>query len=353
MSLVMIVFLCLFALHAQIADENCFWEDYCSKSRTTAIKGIFVATVFMSHFCSYIATGEQDALAVKTVHFLGQLMVTPFLFYSGFGVMEAIQKKGKDYVKKIPVHRALKTLLHFDVAILLFCVLNLILGEKLIVTDVLQAFVCWVSLGNSTWYIFTMVFLYLITAVSFLIFGRNKYVALIVTTALTVLYVNILMQYKGDWWYNTCLCYILGMWYSVLRPIVEKIACKNDLLYFATLLLACFAFYELMRRHRINIWKYQLYAMSFVVLVVGISMKIKLDNPFLQFLGKHTFSIYILQRLPMIYFTEKGIYLENFVILFVMCFLITCVLAIVFDKVLEKMDQIIFGGKPIALTQRK
>lgn len=353
MSAVMIILLCLFAMHAQIAGENQIWEDYCSVKRTNALKGIFVVIVFVSHFCGYLETGDQDALAVKMVSFLGQLMVTPFLFYSGFGVMEAIQKKGTGYVKKIPVHRALKTLLHFDVAVLLYCALNWLLGKSLRVTDILQALVCWKSVGNSTWYIFTMVFLYLITAVSFLAFRRNKYAALLAVTALSLVFIFVMMPFRDAWWYNTVFCYALGMWYSVLRPYVEKIICRNDLLYCSVLLAVFYVFRHLERFHWVSSWIFQVYAMTFVMLVVGISMKMRLDNPFLQFLGKHTFGIYILQRLPMIFFTEKGMFVHNNATLFILCFLITCILAMLFDQLTERLDRVVFNGKESVLGPRK
>ena len=342
MSAVMIILLCLFALHAQIADENRIWEDYCSATRTTALKGIFVVIVFVSHFRGYMEIGDGDMLAEKIAGFLGQLMVAPFLFYSGFGVMESIQKKGISYVKQIPVNRALKTLLHYDAAVLLYCVLNWVLGKSLKATDVLQALLCWKSIGNSTWYIFTMVCMYLVTAISFLLFGRKHYLALASVTAFSILYAFLLEPVKEAWWYNTVLCYGLGMWYSVLRPLVEKLVSKNDLRYISAVLLGFYVFRQLGRFEAVSHWVYQAYAMAFVILMVGISMKLRMDNPFLQFLGKHTFGIYILQRLPMIYFTEKGIFVHNTVTLFIMCFLVTCIFALLFDMLTERLDRIVF-----------
>lgn len=350
---ILFVFLCLFTLHAQIADENQFWNDYCSPARTTALKGIFVVVVFISHFRGYVTMGEQDALAIDVVSFLGQLMVTPFLFYSGFGVAESIQKKGIGYVRKIPVHRALKTLLHFDVAVLMFCVLNLVLGKEIVMTDLLQALVCWGSIGNSNWYIFTMVCLYLITAAAFFVFGKSKYAALSVTTVLSAVYIVLLAQFKQDWWYNTVFCYILGMWYSALRPYIEKVVCRNDLLYCTALLIVFYVFCQSSRIHWISSWVYQIHGMVFMILVVGISMKLRLDNSLLQFLGRHTFGIYILQRIPMIYFTETGLFENKSIILFVLCFLSTCILTLVFEKLVGCVDRVLFSRTRDAVSACK
>ena len=43
------------------------------------------------------------------------LMVTMFLFYSGYGVFESIKKKKEKYINTIPKRRFLKTLINFAI----------------------------------------------------------------------------------------------------------------------------------------------------------------------------------------------------------------------------------------------
>lgn len=343
MSAVLVVLTALFLIDCKMAEPGTFWEDYCKPARTNALKGIFVMIVFLSHFRGYITLGEQDALAVSVVSFLGQLMVTPFLFFSGFGVMESIRKKGEAYVKGIPVQRALKTWVHFMLSVVLFWLLNWLLHIPMSVQDMALSLVGWVSVGNSTWYIFTMFFLYLITAASFLIFCKNEYAGLLCATGLTFVYILVMTPLQGRWWYNTSLCYVFGMWYSALRPWVEKIVMRSGFTYCGALLAAFFGFRQLMRFQMHSSWIYQLYAVFFVILLVGISMKLRLDNPFLQFLGKHTFSIYILQRLPMRFFQERGLFADDHVTMFIFCFLLSCMLAIGFDHFLAWFDKRVFA----------
>ena len=56
-------------------------------------------------------------------------MVAPFLFWSGFGVMESIRRKGEAYVRALPVNRGLRTLIHFDCALLLFLLVRFIIRK--------------------------------------------------------------------------------------------------------------------------------------------------------------------------------------------------------------------------------
>lgn len=342
MSAVMIVLLLMCAAGITFAEPGQYYKDYCSPRKSNALKGIFVLIVFVSHFRGYITTGESDQVAITVVSFLGQLMVVPFLFYSGYGVMESIRKKGISYTKKLPVHRALKTLFHFDLAVLLYLAMNYVLGNEVTLEKFLLSLVCWTSLGNSNWYIFAMVALYLITAVSFLTVRKNHYIAAALTTVLSCVLIVILMPYRPGYCYNTILSYCLGMWYSLFREKIERLVMRNDLLYFIVLAAVFVAFRWVSHRVGVSSWVYQGYSMLFMILVSFLGMKINIDNGFLQFLGKHTFSIYILQRLPMWYFSQKGLYAGDPVAMFIVSFLLTCAISVAFDMAVAKLDTWIF-----------
>ena len=115
----------------KIAAEGQFHTDYLSKSNTTAINGIFVVLVFLCHFAQYVKF-SPDFIDQSFVFFkshLGQLVVTTFLFFSGYGIICSISKKGSDYIKSIPKKRFLSVLIHFDIAVILFMVVNVLLGK--------------------------------------------------------------------------------------------------------------------------------------------------------------------------------------------------------------------------------
>lgn len=345
MSPIMIVLLLMCAAGITFAEPGKYYTDYCSPRKSNALKGIFVLIVFVSHIRAYMPINAGDKVAVTVVTFLGQLMVVPFLFYSGYGVMESIRKKGIAYTKKLPVHRALKTLLHFDIAVLLYLVLNFVLGREVTLKNFLLSLVCWKSIGNSNWYIFAMVAVYLITAASFLTVRKTHYLAAALTTALSVVLIVILMPYRPDYCYNTILCYCLGMWYSLFREKIEALVMRNEIMYFAVLAVVFVAFRWVSHRTAVSTWVYQGYAMLFMILVSVLGMKVSLDNGFLQFLGKHTFSIYILQRIPMMLLSNLGLYQGDKVSMFIVSFLLTCVISVVFDLGIAKLDTLIFRDR--------
>ena len=176
------VFLC----GAKFVKSGEFNSDYMSKDTTGAINGIFVLLVFMCHISGYMKLGgSSDTIWLDLKSWLGQLVVVTFLFYSGYGMMCSIMKKGTPYVKGIFRRRFLSLFAHFDIAVLLFLLMNLALGIKTKTRTTLLAFTTWESIGNSNWYITAVLCLYLILIVSFLIFRKHRLPGLIAMTVLT------------------------------------------------------------------------------------------------------------------------------------------------------------------------
>lgn len=97
---------------------------------------------------------------------LGQCIVAMFLFYSGYGISQGVRAKGKKFLDDIPF-RAFKVLLRFDMAVLIFVPVNMFFGHKIPIKKILLSLICWDGIGNSNWYIFAIIALYLMTYVSY------------------------------------------------------------------------------------------------------------------------------------------------------------------------------------------
>ena len=234
-------------------------------------------------------------------------MVTMFLFYSGYGVLES-HRTNSDYVNTFFRKRFLKVLLHFDLAVGLFAVLNLILGISYPLKEYFLCWTAWGSIGNSNWFIFDTLVFYLLTLFCMQFCRKVKAGEKVLCTMVTVLcliFWYVLKSIRGteSWWYDTVFCYPVGMWYSTMKHRIDSIARKTSSWVIGLLLLlGSFVFLYL----RWDVVSYSICAGVFCVLVVWITMKVKLDNSVLHWLGVHSFSIYILQRLPMIVLTHFG-----------------------------------------------
>ena len=81
-------------------------------------------------------------------------------------------------------------------------------------------------------------------------------------------------------------------------------------------------------------------------------MKIRFKNDYLIFLTSHSYTIYLSQRVVMIYFSRKGYFKENVFINFFFEFLIVIFIALVFDKCTSFLDYF-FIKKDFQLKQFK
>ena len=120
------------------SEKKNFHSGYLSIRQTNVIKGFFLLLVFMSHFCQYapVNTKADYFYQLWRMH-SGQLLVTLFLFYSGYGTFITVKSKGIAYIKKMPVHRILKTLVNFDAAVCVYLIMQFFRGNSYSVKKIL------------------------------------------------------------------------------------------------------------------------------------------------------------------------------------------------------------------------
>ena len=339
MSIVLIILVALIVLNLKVSGEN---KEYIGRQQTYAINGIFIILVFLRHFNQYVTLeGILDTPFLYINSMLGQLIVTTFMFYSGYGVMYSILEKGIAYINGIPKNRILKTMLLFDVAILFYILLNLILKVEMTMPQIILSFIGWTGVGNSTWYIFAILIMYFLTYVAFKIsniFDHKKMVGLIITTVLIIGYVFVVREFKDSQYYNTVLCYAMGLWYAYFKSKID-ILLKKRSVYYIILILATVAFIVSYLVKDINLIINQLYYLLFVVTIVLISMKVKIYNSVLIWCGKNLLGLYILQRIPMIALQRSSWMLTHPYVYFLLCVIITIGLTVAYRYiVIDKIE---------------
>lgn len=324
----------------KFSGANEFHKDYLSKDSTAAVNGIFVLLVFLKHVCDRadLTAGVFDKPYLSFGEGMGQLVVVTFLFYSGYGIMRSIMSKGHDYVKAIPKKRFLKVLVQYDVAVLLYAALNLILKNKMKFWDLLLSFVGWSSIGNSNWYVFSILSLYLIVFVSFFLFKGKIYPSLALSVALTLGLIALLFSVRRPaYFYNTLVCYCLGMIYAAFKEKIDKAVMKNDVVWLSLLSAVGISFaFSSLSRH-VKTFPHCLWAILFALLVVLLTMKLQFKNELLEYFGKHVFSIYILQRIPMMIFEKVPKIYANAYVYIAVCFVCTLLISEVFDRGLNRI----------------
>ena len=313
-------------------------EDFMSKNHTNAVKGIFVVFIILAHFQQYVpsATGLLNFPFIFVREYIGQLIVTPFLFVSGYGIIKVYMRKGTSYLLSFPQKRIFLTLLHFDFGILLFVLVNLMFQKIYSIREYLTALVGWNSIGNSNWYIFAILCLYSITFIAgILLYNKTSTRNLALVTTIGVLaYIFVISFFKKPVFYNTVMCYPAGMWFGIYEEKIKSIIRRRSAwLTIIGLLGGVFMIAFLVSPI------YSIKAVCFPLLIFIFTARFSINNCILIWLGEHTFSIYMLQRLPMNiidYIATKKVN-PNAYLLGVL--FLTILLAWIFDYFMQHVDE--------------
>jgi hypothetical protein len=336
--LVALVFLCLWRI--QLTKAN---PDYITLDGTNAIKGVFAIIILCSHLGGYLTLADSfaDRTYTHTMFYLGQTMVAPYLFYSGFGVFFSYRHK-PGYASGFFKKRFLKILLHFDLAILLFLLVQAFLPIHYPARNYLLCWIGWESIGNSNWFVFVILSLYLIAFCGLLLERRKGLTLFAIVCLFSALLWLILhfVAHKESWWIDTIAAFPLGMLFGASKDSIDTWLAKYQRLWFV--IMACVSAIFIIWHHLHGVDIYGICSCLFCLIVILASMKIKIGNPALNWLGKNAFSIYILQRLPMLVLSHFGINLQPGIFIPV-SIVVSLLLAWGFTSLTTWIDQKVFN----------
>lgn len=292
------IFLILFAIILICGIRPVKWNKaYLDKATTNTVNGFFIALVFLTHFSQYV---QNPAFHNFIGDYLGQLVVVPFLFYSGYGCYVQYVRKGAEYLNAFPIKRVLATLVNFDIAVCVFVFINLVLGVSPDIKTILLSFVCWESVGNSNWYILAIILSYLSFWLSFKVLGTRSLCGLYLMLGLIVV---VLSRIKPSWWYDTMMVFGAGVSYGIYRPKIEPFLKK---FYWSCLTISIGVFFMFRANqflYRAHFLTHNLYSFVFAFVVLMITRRIKGESPIFRWCGEHLFPLYIYQRIPMMVFS--------------------------------------------------
>ena len=284
-------------------------DDYLPKETTNAIKGIFAVIVLCSHLGWSLSLSDSflDKTYLHIITYIGQTMVAPFFFISGYGVFYSFRHK-PDYKTGFLAKRLFKVLFQFDLTVLLFIVVQALLSIYWPIKNYIWCWIGWESVGNYNWFVFVILSLYLITWIGMLLDKGNGH-ALIGCTILLSIVLWLVLRFVADketWWVDTIATFPLGMVYCAAKKQTDRLLLngRKAVWYIAFFFLLAL-FMEWHHLHGVDV--FGICSCLFSLLLVVTMMKIRIGNPILSFLGRNAFSIFILQGLPMLVLSYYGI----------------------------------------------
>ena len=327
-----------------------FFDDYISPQKTGSLKGVFIVVIMLSHVRAYISMTSQtlDASYTATMSFIGQAMVALFFFYSGYGIYESVKKR-PTYFDGFIENRVFRIFMHFGMSVIVYwTVSELVLGTHIGIDTLVRAFLGFKSIGNSSWFIFTMLLVYIFAFLSFRLLKFHPLAAIGGILALTLGFaVCIELNNYEALWYDTAFCFAAGFVYSYFRPTIERLVRRHQLIYLAALLLTVggYILTTILYRESRDLVLGTLKNVIFVLAVTVLSMRLSLHNPILEWLGRHSFSIFLVHRIPMILLSHFGVFADNKYLFTVLVILITLPLSCGFTHLCDAVDRLIYPKK--------
>lgn len=363
----MILYLVLLAILCCLGLKfSRFHEDYLDKDQTDTFKGIFALLILFSHLRAHISLdGRLDSLYNQLFILLGQITVVPFLFYSGYGILQGVRKK-EGYVKTFFRNRILKFLIGYNIVAVTIGVIWYCIGKTYPWENYLLAWCGWktvggtISDGGGLWYIFVLLVLYLITYAVLQIFGRlrqkdeKQYLRMTVITVfvLSAGFMAVLTFVKSsseDYWYNTLMAYPFGMVYAICKNRLDFIMRKTWvwLCSIGAVLIGVGAIFVLGLKDAVS---YSVMGFLFMTFICLLTMRVRMVNPVLKWIGGLSFGIYILQRPIMMLFEHFGLAKYN-ILYTAVCIAATLVVSLAHQWISGKLNGIIFRKKKTLTLQ--
>lgn len=318
-----------------------FYDDYLSMEQTRSINGICIILILLSHtFAKITPQGVLDEIYSPMRIFLGQMVVVPFLFYSGYAIMQSINTK-QAYIKTFPKKRFLKIAYQFFIITIIYILMHLILNSEYSVLEYVLSFTGITSVGNGGWYILSTFVYYSAIIICFNIFKSNKILATIgVTLCLVALMLTEILLDFPSYYYSTTIFFAVGMFFYFIKPIFDKVVMKNNFIYLVSLIVCIVAFILLKSLVEKTVLVYPVWCGFGMLSILLVTMKVKISNKALMWLGETTFFNFTLQGIPQIIFTK---YLSNSYIIYILVIITTLILTYLASRLFKILDKKLFA----------
>lgn len=342
---IVVAFICLFSFRQRELDA-----EPLNHTNTTIINGVFVLLIFLSHSTQYfnLPNNLLWSLYRHFQNFCNQWVVVSFLTFSGYGVMKKILmgRGGTRYVRQFPVKRLFKTWLNFAIAIVLFLIVDICLGIRYDALTIIGSFIGLTSVGNSNWYVFAILLMYLLTYICAQIAvkadgkdvgvtSENARKIAIGVTSGALIYFVVAQFLLPSRFSSTVMCYPLGIWIAFYEEKFLNCFLKKRWISIAVLAIILVATYKLRYIDAVM----NLASICFALAIVWFLCWFKINSRILEFIGTHAFSIFILQRIPFLMLqTLTPKICEVPMAFVVVSFAVTLAISVAFDKMLKHVD---------------
>ncbi len=320
----MISFAFILFWQMSIAPKGSFLENGFSREVSKGIQGYFALLAIVHHVYVFLHARGIEVRELKIFQGIGVYVIGFFFFCSGYGLITSLKTK-ESYLKGFLKKRVLIVLVPFFICNYLYLFAELLAGARFPIHELLATFFGVLLLNTQMWFAVEIMLLYLAFYVIFTYAKKEQvgivYMALVIA-GLTVIgmlhYVpgEAFNWFWGEWWYNTTPLLIIGMLVACYREQIEMFAKKHYsgmligtglltmiLIMISKQILEMYGYWTGSLMDRLFTYSVQMPSViAFVLLLWLILQKVRVTNDLLEFLGKFSLEIILV----------NGVFLELF-----------------------------------------
>jgi len=292
-----IILLVVSLLGTTLAPKKTVFDDYLSPKVTSPIKGVCALLVMLHHISQRL-----DPMESSIYQNIGFLAVAIFFFYSGYGL--TVNRLTKpNYMHPFLRRRVTSMLIPFFATNILYVLAFSVIGAGnynplLLISQVFGKD----QLNVNAWYIVALFWFYVAYWVSFRFLKSERKGWIFMAVFIWVYIVACGLWSPGVWWYNTAFCFLLGMAWATFRDKLHRLFSRGTWLWMLVpVVIVCIGVKTYIACYSTNLaltfFGSAAASLAFAWLIVLLSMKIRLSNPIVEFLGKYSFEIYLIHHL--------------------------------------------------------
>lgn len=341
MNILLICFFIIVFYATKVSKDGFF--DCFSIPVTKSIKGVAALVVILHHIAQKVSYPTVFSAIFQRIGFLA---VTIFFFYSGYGLLKNHRTK-EDYCKKFLKKRILPLLCTYCGFIVLYWIAGYVLNTPYTPLQVVRSLFNGFPIVTDSWYIIAILCFYLFFYLLMKAFKKNYTLIVISSLVWAIAWVFLCRRLDyGTFWYNT----IISLSFGLLAALIEERLIQLLKKYYALIFICAVSFmllplYFLFIRNQLSLLFYWSLELFFIILLLLVTLKIKINSPIIQLLSQILLEFYLVHRLIMNIFRSSYIYIENDLLWSIVVTAVSIMCAFVLNKFFTLINQLLLRPK--------
>lgn len=267
---------------------NSKYDGFMEKHNTTTARGFAILGIVMHHISQYM---EGWNVVTYIFYISGFLFTGIFFLLSGYGNVLSFLKINNSDIKAKIYWLITKILNILEIYILVFVISIIaeLITNNFSADDLYRIFTLALP-GWINWYIKIQLLLYIIFFIAFSL-RLSETLKQIVLVTISVICVFVMSRFLAGYWYNTLICFALGVIVGQNKDIISEIVYKHKYIYLTiSIILFAVTFYF----HTLQYTKFDIVsAFCFCLLMITATSVFHFYSKPIQLLGTITFEIYL------------------------------------------------------------